>query len=129
MGFVYNEKKKEYEDAGFMPFVFIIKSTPEGKAAAMSRFSQVFATPEGKGIKGVHGWNLMGRDTMIVIAWANSPVSIQKFCTSISFGSGLSIDVCPAIDHFGLSKAFEELKSRLPKIPVPKVSGRKSGAS
>ena len=47
---------------------------------------------------------------MIAIGWTNSPVSLQKFCASITYGSGITMDVCPAIDHFGLTKALGELK-------------------
>jgi hypothetical protein len=115
MGNVYNQLKEEYESGGYLPFVCIIKWTPEEEPAAIKRYSQVFATKEGKGVKGVHTWNLIGRNTMIVIGWTNSSVSLQKFCTSITYGTGISMDVCPAIDHFGLTNALQELASKLPK--------------
>jgi hypothetical protein len=60
----------------------------------------------------------MGRDTMIAIGWTNSPISLQKFCASITYGSGITLDVCPAIDHFGLTKALGELKLHMPEMPV-----------
>lgn len=109
---VYNDLKEKYEKAGFMPFVCIIKWKPEEEPAAIDRYSRIFATPEGKGVKGVHTWNLIGRNSMIVIGWTNSPVSLQKFCTSVTYGTGISMDVCPAIDHFDLTKALLELKSK-----------------
>jgi hypothetical protein len=126
---IYNKLKDEYEAAGYTPFVCIVKWTPEERAAAIATLSQGFETPEGQGVKGVHGWNLIGRNTMILIGWMNSPISLQKFCATITYGTGLSVDICPAIDHLGLKKTLEELKSRLPKIPVPKAAARKSGAS
>jgi Domain of unknown function (DUF3303) len=116
---VYNELKEKYEAEGYMPFVGIIKWTPEDRSAAIDKFARIYSTPEGEGVKGVHTWNLIGRDTLIVIGWAKSPVSLQKFCTSIIFGTGLTIEVCPAIDHFGLKKAFEELKPHMASISVP----------
>ncbi len=125
MPIIYNPKKEEYEKAGYIPFVCIIKWEPEERPAAIKRLSQVFDTPEGKGIKGIHGWNLIGRNTMILIGWTNSHISLQKFCTSSTYGTGISMDVCPAIDHFGLRKALEELQSHLPNIPFSKAGARK----
>jgi hypothetical protein len=52
---------------------------------------------------------------MVVIGWMNTAVSLQKLCTSITYGTGISMDVSPAIDHFGLEKALKELKPRLGK--------------
>jgi hypothetical protein len=129
MAIIYNSKKDEYEAKGYTPFVCIVKWAPEEEPTFLARFSRLYTTPEGQGVKGLHGWNLIGRNTMLLIAWMNSSVSFQKFCTSITYGTGITIEACPAIDHFGLKKALEELKSRLPKIPVPKVAARKSRAS
>jgi hypothetical protein len=112
---VYNELKKEYEAKGFTPFVCLIKWPPLEEAAAIKRYLKIFATPEGEGIRGVHAWNLIGRNSMIVIGWMNSAVSLQKFCTSITIGTGISMEVCPAVDHFGLEKALKELESRREK--------------
>jgi hypothetical protein len=112
---VYSKLKEEYEKAGYTPFVCIIEWLPHEEAAAIERYLQVFATPEGQGVKGVHTWNLIGRNSMIVIGWMNSPVSLQKFCTSITYGTGISMEVCPAIDHFGLEKALRDLKSKWDK--------------
>lgn len=126
---IYNKLKKEYEAKRYTPFVCIVKWAPEEEPTFLARFSKLYTTPEGQGVKGLHGWNLIGRNTMLFIIWMNSPVSLQKFCTSFTYGTGITIDACPAIDHFGLKKALEELKSRLPKIPVPKVAARKSRAS
>jgi len=108
---VYNELKEKYEAGGYTPFVCIIKWLPHEEAAAIKRYLKVFATPEGQGVKGVHVWNLIGRNSMIVIGWMNSAVSLQKFCTSITIGTGISMEVCPAVDHFGLEKALKELGS------------------
>ena len=112
MAIVYNKLKEEYEKSGYMPFVCIITWTPEEEPAAIKRYAQIFATPEGKGVKGVHTWNLIGRNSMVVIGWTNSSVSLQKFCTSITYGTGIRMEVCPATDHFGLTKALKELQSK-----------------
>lgn len=112
MARVYNTSKRDYEDKGFMPFVAMVRWKPEEEPAAIERYSKIFATPEGKGVKGVHTWNLIGKNTMIVIGWTNSPVSLQKFCTSITYGTGLSLDVSYAIEHDSLMQAFNELKAR-----------------
>lgn len=109
---VYSKVKGEYEKAGYTPFVCIIKWLPQEEAAAIDRYLRVFKTPEGEGVKGVHAWNLIGRNSMIVIGWMNSSESLQKFCTSITFGTGISMEVCPAVDHFGLEKALRALKAR-----------------
>jgi len=129
MALMYLPKKDEYEAKGYTPFVCIVKWAPEEEPTFLARFSRLYTTAEGHGVKGLHGWNLIGRNTMLFIIWMNSSVSLQKFCTSFTYGTGITIDACPAIDHFGLKKALEELKSRLPKIPVPKVAARKSRAS
>ena len=110
MGKVYTELKNEWEQKGYTPFVCIIKWPPQDEAAAIARYLQVFKIPEGKGLKGVHTWNLIGRNSMIVIGWMNSAKSLQKFCTSVTYGTGISMEVCPAIDHFGLTEALEEIK-------------------
>lgn len=115
MGKVYSHLKEEYEANGYTPFVCIIKWKPEEEPAAINRYTKVFATPEGQGVKGVHTWNLIGRNTMIVIGWMNSAVSLQKFCTSVTHGTGISMEVCPAIDHFGLEKALGDLKAQWDK--------------
>ena len=129
MASIYNSKKEELEAAGYTPFVCIVKWTPEEETTFWERWSQLYTTPEGEGVKGIHTWNLIGKNTMLFIGWMNSAISLQKFCTSITYETHLSIDVCPAIDHFALRKALEELKSRFPKIPVPKVAAPKSRAS
>lgn len=122
---IYSDLKAEYEGRGYMPFVCLVTWTPEGRPAAIKRFCEFFPqecekeVQEGKGIQGLHIWNLIGRDTMIVIGWANSPVRLQRFCESLSFGTDISLDVCPVIDHVGLTTALIDVKSFLPDIPVP----------
>lgn len=118
MGKVYSNLKDEYEKGGFTPFVCIIRWKPEEEASAIERYLRVFAIPEGEGVKGVHTWNLIGKNSMIVIGWMKSTVSLQKFCTSVTYGTGISMEVCPAIDHFGLTKALQELKSQFGGPPV-----------
>jgi hypothetical protein len=115
MALVYGKMKEELEKAGYTPFVCFVKWTPETREAAIATLSRGFDTPEGEGVKGVHGWDLIGRNTMILIGWMNSPISLQKFCASITYGTGLTIDVGPAIDHLGLKEMLGELRSRLPK--------------
>ena len=112
---VYDKIKEEYEKVNYTPFVCIIGWKPEEEVKAIERYLKVFATPGGEGVKGVHVWNLIGKNSMVVIGWMNSPVSLQKFCTSITYGTSISMDVSPAIDHFGLEKALKELKPRLGK--------------
>jgi hypothetical protein len=112
MAKVYNELKEQYEEAGYAPFVCIIDWPPESEVAAIERYSLIFNTPEGSGVKGVHTWNLIGRNSMIAIGWTNSPVSLQKFCTSVTYGTDITMEVCPAIDHEGLTQALDELKAR-----------------
>jgi len=119
---VYRDFIKELEDKAYVPFVCIVKWIPEERAEVIKRFSQVFDAPEGKGVKGLHTWNLIGRHTMIVIGWMNSPISLQKFCTSITHGTGISMDICPAIDHFGLREALG-LKAGAPESKTPKATG------
>jgi len=109
MGRVFNELKNDLESQGYTPFVCIIKWMPEDEVTAIDRYLQVFEIPEGKGIKGVHTWNLIGRNTMIVIGWMNSAKSLQKFCTSVTYGTRISMEVCPAIDHFDLTEALKDL--------------------
>lgn len=109
MGKVYNRLTNALEGKGYTPFVCIIKWKPEDETVAIDRYLQVFKIPEGKGLKGVHTWNLIGKNSMIVIGWMNSSKSLQKFCTSVTYGTGISMEVCPAIDHFGLTEALEEL--------------------
>lgn len=113
MAKIYNELKKEYEDAGYLPFVGIIKWPPEDEPAAIQRYSYIFSVPEGEGVKGVHTWNLIGKNTLVVIGWANSAVSLQKFCTSVTYGTRITIDIGAAVDHFGLTQALDELKSQV----------------
>jgi hypothetical protein len=129
MAIIYNSRKKELEEAGYTPFICIVKWRPEEELAFLARWSQLYTTPEGEGVKGIHTWNLVGKNTMLFIGWMNSALSLQKFCTSITYGTDFSIEVCPAIDHFALKETLDKLKSRMPKIPVPKVAARKSGAS
>ena len=128
MAVVYNQNKDDYEGAGYTPFVCIVKWAPEEEATFLARFSQSYDTPEGHGVKGVHTWNLIGKNTMIVIGWMNSAVSLQKFCTSITHGTGITMEAGPATDHIGLKKALEGLKPRFSKIPVPKGSPPKGAA-
>ena len=126
---VYNELKDQYEEEGYTPFVCIVEWTPEQETTFLRRWSKMYETPEGDGIKGIHTWNLIGRNTLLFIGWMNSAVSLQKFCTSITHQTGLSIEVCPAIDHFSMKTALDELKKRLPKIPSPKAPGTKPRVS
>lgn len=116
MAKVYDKVKEEYEKAGYTPFVCFVKWTPETRQAAIATLLRGFDTPEGEGVKGVHGWDLIGRNTMILIGWMNSPISLQKFCASITYETGLSVDVCPAIDHISLREVLVELRSRLRKV-------------
>lgn len=120
MAIIYGPKKEEYEAAGYMPFVCFVKWTPEERSEVIKRFSQAFDTAEGQGVKGLHTWNLIGRHTMIVIGWTKSHVSLQKFCTSITQGTGISMDICPAIDHFGLREALG-LKAGARESKTPKA--------
>ena len=122
MGAPSKEKKEEYEGNGYTPFVCIVKWAPAEEPTAWARFAQIYDTPEGKGVKGVHTWNLIGRNTMIIIGWMNSNVSLQKFCTSITYGTGITIEASPAIYHVGLAEALKGLRSRFPEIPVPKLA-------
>ena len=115
MAKIYNKKKDEYEKAGYLPFVCIIDWPPESEPAAIQRYTMIFETPEGKGVKGVHTWNLIGRNTMLAIGWTNSQVSLQKFCTSVTFGTDIRMDVCPAIDHEDLMQALKEVKDQVDK--------------
>jgi hypothetical protein len=121
MPIVLDPKYRDYEKAGYIPFVCIIKWEPAERDIAIKKLSQVFKTPEGKGIKGIHGWNLIGRNTMILIGWTNSHISLQKFYTSNTYGTGISMDICPAIDQFGLRKALEELETQIPNNPFSKA--------
>ena len=116
MAIVYEKLKNELEERGYTPFVCIIKWLPQDEATAIDRYLQVFNIREGEGLKGVHTWNLIGRNSMIVIGWMNSAKSLQKFCTSVTYGTGISMEVCPAIDHFGLTEALTELKDYQAKI-------------
>jgi hypothetical protein len=113
MAIMYNEKKKEYEGKGFLPFVLIVKWRPEEEPVAIERYSKIYERKEGENLKGVHTWNLIGRNTMIVIGWTKSHISLQRLCTSITYATGISLDVCPAIDHDDLSMALQQLKSEL----------------
>jgi len=116
MARIYNKKRDEYEKAGYLPFVCIIEWPPESEPAAIQRYTKIFETPEGKGVKGVHTWNLIGRNTMIAIGWTNSQVSLQKFCTAVTFGTDIRMDVCPAIDHEDLMQALKEVKEQVDKV-------------
>lgn len=122
MARIYNELKDEYEKKGYLPFVCIIEWPPESELTAIQRYTKIFETPEGKGVKGVHTWNLIGRNTMIAIGWTNSPVSLQKFCTAVTYGTDIRMDVCPAIDHEALMQALKEVKDQVEKAGVkPRV--------
>jgi len=121
MAKVYSKMKSELESKGYMPFVSIIEWPPESEPSAIERYGRVFGTPEGKGVKGVHTWNLIGRNTMIVIGWTNSPVSLQKFCTSVTYGTDIRMELCPAIDHDNLMLALTQLKDQLGKARDPDV--------
>jgi hypothetical protein len=116
MAKIYNELKKEYESAGYLPFVCLIEWPPEEEPTAIERYARIFSLPEGKGVKGVHTWNLIGRNTMIAIGWTNSPVSLQKFCTAITYGTAITMEVCPAVDHFGLTEALLDLKAQYGEV-------------
>ncbi len=105
---VYNDLKDKYEAAGNLPFVAIVEWTPEQRPAAINVFRKLASAREGQGVMGLHTWNLIGRNTMIVIGWTNSAVSLQKFCAAITFGTGLLMEICPAIDQFALDKALRE---------------------
>jgi hypothetical protein len=107
---VYNNYIQGLKGKGYTPFIAIVKWTPEERSTAITRFSQAFDTPEGQGVTGVHTWNLVGRNTMIVIGWMNSPISLQKFCAAITFGTGLTMEIFPAIDHSDLKTALGGLK-------------------
>ena len=122
MGAPDKEKRDELEANGYTPFVCTIKWAPEEEPTFFSRFCKSYDTPEGEGVKGVHTWNLIGRNTMIIIGWMNSNVSLQKFCTSITYGTGITIEASPATDHVGLAEALKGLRSRFPEIPVPKLA-------
>lgn len=115
MAKIYNELRDKYEEEGYLPFVCIIEWAPESELIAIQRYTKVFETPEGKGVKGVHTWNLIGRNTMIAIGWTNSPVSLQKFCTAVTYGTDIRMDICPAIDHENLMQALKEVKDRIEK--------------
>jgi hypothetical protein len=126
MGAVYDpEVIDRYKREGYMPFVCILSWKPEGRSAAISTFSKMTQPLEREGVKGVHGWGLLGRDSMIVIGWYNSPVKLQKWCTLIKFGTNICMDICPAIDNFSLATAFKELASRLPNLRIPKAGARR----
>ena len=126
MAKLYNALKKQYEEEGYMPFVCIIKWPPDQRLVVADKYSHVFARHEDndKGLVGLHTWNLMGKDTMIAIGWTNSPIVLQKFCASITIGTCITMDVCFAIDHFGLTEALGQLEHRFPEIP-----GAKAGKS
>jgi len=129
MALMYNSRKGELEDAGYTPFVLTVKWTTEQEETFLERWCELYVKPEGEGVKGIHTWNLIGRNTLLFIGWMNSAVSLQKLVTSITYGTNLTVDVCPAIDHFALRQALEELGSRFDDIPVPKEAARKSRAS
>lgn len=115
MAKIYNQIKEDYEKKGYLPFVCIIEWPSESEATAIERYLKVFKTPEGKGVKGVHTWNLIGRNMMLAIGWTNSPVSLQKFCTAVTYGTNIRMDVCPAIDHDSLTRVLTEFKEQFRK--------------
>ena len=111
MAKIYNELKTQYEEDGYMPFVGIIEWPSEGEPAAIERYIQVFNTPEGQGVIGVHTWRLIGRPMMIAIGWTNSQVSLQKFYSSVTLGTDIIMEVYMAIDHEDLMTALQALKN------------------
>lgn len=113
MAKVYNEIKKQLEDEGFLPFVGIAEWPPGSESRVIERHALIFNTKEGAGVKGVHTWNLIGRNKMVVIGWTNSPVSLQKFCTSVTYNSDIRLEVSPAIDHDKLMEAITAINQRM----------------
>ncbi len=116
------------DNPSYTPFVCILNWPPQGRSAAISKFLEVYKTidefeDKGKdrtwmgGIRGLHGWRLMGRDTMILIGWYYDVKELQKFCTRLTLGTDITVDVCPAIDHIMLREAFKELMVALPNFP------------
>ena len=113
----------------YKAFVCILNWPPQGRSAVIKKFLEVFKIIEefekkGKdpkwmgGIRGLHGWRLMGRDTMILIGWYYDAKELQKFCTRLTFGTDITLDVSPAIDHVMLGEAFKELAGTLPNFPT-----------
>ena len=115
---VYNKLKEDYEGEGFVPFVGIARWPQEDWPAALKRFETVFAAPHGRGVKGVHTWNLIGQNMMVVIGWTNSPVSLQKFSTAATYGTNIEMDISLAADHFQFTQAIDELKERFGGEPA-----------
>ncbi len=96
--------------SGWLPFVAIVKWPPEQKAAAIAKFYQAFPSADSEGLRGTHAWNLIGRNTMIVIGWTNSEAALEKFSVFFTLGTGLTMEVCPAIDHETLRNALKEFQ-------------------
>ena len=122
---IYSDLKEEYEGQGYMPLICLVKWSPEGRQEAIKRFCEFLPREceeqqERKTLQGLHIWNLIGRDTMIVIAWTNSPAGLQRFCESMTFGTDITMDVCPAIDHVGLTMVLSEIEGLAPDMPVSK---------
>ena len=119
---VYNEIVEGWKDKGYVPFVAIVEWPAEERAAAIAKFQQVAfssadSDPDSKEVlKGIHAWNLIGRNTMIVIGWTNSAAALQEFSIRFTLGTALTMEICPAIDH-------ESLANILAK---PKPAGRKT---
>ena len=112
MAKIYNELKTQYEQEGYMAFVAMIEWPSESEPNAIERYIKVFNTPEGQGVKGVHTWRLIGRPMMIAIGWTNSPVSLQKFYSSVTLGTDIVMEVYPAIDHEDLMTALQAVERR-----------------
>jgi hypothetical protein len=107
---VYDKIVEDFGKAGYVPFVAIVEWPAEERAAAIAKFYQAFPSADRDGLQGVHAWNLIGRNTMIVIGWTNSAAALQKFSISFTQGTGLTMEICPAIDHDSLKKVLGELK-------------------
>ena len=112
MARVYNELKTQYEGDGYMPFVGIIEWPSESEPAAIERYIQVFNTPEGQGVKGVHTWRLIGRPMMVAIGWTNSQISLQKFYSAVTLGTDIIMELNLAIDHEDLITALQAFEKR-----------------
>jgi hypothetical protein len=100
----------------YVPFVAIVEWPPEERGTAIAKFYEAFPSADREGLKGTHAWNLIGRNTMIVIGWANSAAALQEFHMRFTMGTRLTMEICPAIDHDSLLKALAK----------PKRAGRKT---
>jgi hypothetical protein len=113
---VYKETVQGWRKEGYVPFVAIVEWPPQERAAAIAKFYEAFPSADREGLRGVHAWNLIGRNTMIVIAWTNSAAALEEFSLRFTMGTGLTMEICPAIDHESLVKALGK----------PKPAGRKT---